>query len=132
MFTCHICQFDTEQDDVAVPVQGDRCICLRCYARETHSAKPMSKILRRQVSSALAAIAEGRREPASNREPARAYAPRSDPTMILAYRIPELSERMRAATLRANRRHADDAAVHQMIDHLERRGYRVTRADRAA
>jgi hypothetical protein len=56
MFTCHICRFDTELDDVAISVQGDRCICLRCYARETQTAKPMSKILRRQVISALASI----------------------------------------------------------------------------
>jgi hypothetical protein len=57
MFTCHICRFDTELDDVAVLAHGGRCICLRCYARETDTAKPMPKILRRQVISALAAIA---------------------------------------------------------------------------
>ncbi len=57
MFTCIICRFDSELDDVATPVRGDRCICLRCYARETNSAKSMPKILRRQVISALAEAA---------------------------------------------------------------------------
>ena len=57
MFTCRICLFDTELDDVAIALQGDRCICLRCYGRETDTAKPMAKVLRRQVISALAAIA---------------------------------------------------------------------------
>ena len=57
MFTCVICRFDTELDDVATRVRSDRCICLRCYARETDSAKPMSKILRRQIVSALAETA---------------------------------------------------------------------------
>ena len=53
-------------------------------------------------------------------------------TVILSYRIPELSGRMRAATLSATRRQAEGASIHQMIEQLERRGYRVTRADRAA
>jgi hypothetical protein len=57
VFTCIICRFDTKLDDVATPVRGDRCICLRCYARETNSAKLMPKILRRQVISALAEAA---------------------------------------------------------------------------
>jgi hypothetical protein len=57
MFTCVICRFETELDDVATPVGKDRCICLRCYARATDSAKPMPKILRRQVISALAETA---------------------------------------------------------------------------
>lgn len=57
MFTCLICRFDTELDDVAVPMQGGRCICLRCFVRETDTAKPMPKLLRRQIGSALATIA---------------------------------------------------------------------------
>jgi hypothetical protein len=51
--------------------------------------------------------------------------------MILSYRLPALSERMRAATLRATRRAAEGAPISHMIEKLERRGYRVTRADHA-
>ena len=54
MTTCRICRFETELDDVAVPVDACRCICLRCFGRETGSARPMSKALQRQLSAALA------------------------------------------------------------------------------
>jgi hypothetical protein len=55
MFTCIICRFAQELDDVAVQrVGGAQCICLRCYGRETASARPMSKALREQVMAVLA------------------------------------------------------------------------------
>ena len=54
MTTCSICRFETELDDVAVQGGAGRCICLRCYGRETGSARPMSKALQRQLSAALA------------------------------------------------------------------------------
>ena len=54
MITCTICHFATEPDDVAVPGTGGRCICLRCFNRETGSAQPMPKALRREVIAALA------------------------------------------------------------------------------
>ena len=54
MTTCRICRFETELDDVAVRSDAGRCICLRCYGRETGSARPMSKALQRQLSAALA------------------------------------------------------------------------------
>ena len=54
MFTCTICHFETELDDVAVASGTGRCICLRCYARETGTARPMPKALRREVWAALA------------------------------------------------------------------------------
>jgi hypothetical protein len=57
MFTCHICHFETELDDVAIALQGERCICLRCYGRATDTAKPMAKDLRHQVIATLAAVA---------------------------------------------------------------------------
>ena len=58
--------------------------------------------------------------------------------MIIATRIPELSEQMRLGTIRAaapgtagshGRRLTDDE---HLIAELERRGYRVTRLERAA
>lgn len=54
MRTCTICHFEAELDDVAVSMTGDRCICLRCFGRETGSAVPMPKALRREISAALA------------------------------------------------------------------------------
>ena len=33
-----------------------RCVCLRCFDRETGSARPMPKALRRALVAALAAI----------------------------------------------------------------------------
>jgi hypothetical protein len=48
---CTICRFPVEADDVAV--QGRKVICLRCYARETGTAKLMSKELRRDILDAL-------------------------------------------------------------------------------
>ena len=56
MTTCIICRFDTELDDVAVAGGEGRCVCLRCFARETDSVRPMSKALRRAVISALAEL----------------------------------------------------------------------------
>jgi len=56
MFTCLICHFDTELDDVAVPGADGRCICLRCFARETGTAKRMPKSLRGELLATLAAV----------------------------------------------------------------------------
>jgi hypothetical protein len=56
MITCIICRFETELDDVEVR-QGDaRCVCLRCFARETGSGRPMPKALRREVSAFLSTV----------------------------------------------------------------------------
>jgi hypothetical protein len=57
MYTCQLCHFETESDDLAIAFQGDRCICLRCYERATDTAKPMAKVLRHQVIATLAAVA---------------------------------------------------------------------------
>jgi hypothetical protein len=53
MTICSICRFEAELDDVAVPGGAGRCICLRCFSRETGSARPMAKALRQQLSAAL-------------------------------------------------------------------------------
>jgi hypothetical protein len=55
MFTCLICRFDAELDDVALRRGGPRCICLRCYTRETGTEKRMPKGLRGQLLATLAA-----------------------------------------------------------------------------
>ena len=55
--TCIICRFETELDDVAVAGgSAGRCVCLRCYSRETATARPMPKALRREIINALAAM----------------------------------------------------------------------------
>lgn len=54
MITCIICRFDTELDDVMVAGAAGRCVCLRCYARETDTVRPMPKSLRRELTAALA------------------------------------------------------------------------------
>ncbi len=56
MFTCIICRFDAELDDAVVPAAGGRCVCLRCFTRETVTPRPMPKGLRREVIAAPAEI----------------------------------------------------------------------------
>ena len=53
MKTCIICRFETELDDVAVEGHGERCVCLRCFTRETDTARRMPKPLRREVIAIL-------------------------------------------------------------------------------
>ncbi len=55
MHRCRICRFETELDDIVLRFAGGACLCLRCYSRETDSARPMPKALRRDVIAALAA-----------------------------------------------------------------------------
>jgi hypothetical protein len=54
MFRCQICRFDTELDDVVLRFASGACLCLRCYTRETASARPMPKALQRDVITTLA------------------------------------------------------------------------------
>jgi hypothetical protein len=56
MYSCIICHFDVELDDVAVAGGARSCVCLRCYARETDSELPMPKQLRRELTATLAGI----------------------------------------------------------------------------
>ena len=53
MYTCVIRYFPAELDDVAAHVGLKRCVCRRCYARETGSERPMSQGLRQQIATAL-------------------------------------------------------------------------------
>ena len=57
MIPCIICRFDHELDDVAVMAgAGDHCVCIRCFLRETGTAKPMPRDLRQQLTAILAEI----------------------------------------------------------------------------
>jgi hypothetical protein len=56
MFVCTLCHFEAPLDDVAVACGAGRGICLRCYARETDTTKPMPKALRQALIAALAAL----------------------------------------------------------------------------
>ncbi len=55
MATCTICRSETELDDVVLGGRTGRCVCLRCFARETGTAKRMPKGLRGEVLATLAA-----------------------------------------------------------------------------
>lgn len=59
MKTCAICRFQTVPDDVQLQGPAGRCVCLRCYLRETGDLRPMPAALRRQVEAILATEAEG-------------------------------------------------------------------------
>ena len=50
---CLLCAFETELDDAVVTSANGRCICLRCYLRETGAAKRMEKTLRRELIATL-------------------------------------------------------------------------------
>ena len=57
MISCTICRFAQELDDVAVAhADGLACICLNCYARETDTARPMPKALRRELIAVLVTV----------------------------------------------------------------------------
>jgi hypothetical protein len=56
MYSCIICRFEVELDDVAVPGGARSCVCLRCYSRETNSERPMPKTLRQELIATLAGI----------------------------------------------------------------------------
>jgi hypothetical protein len=53
MEICSICRFATALDDVQVRGVGGFCVCLRCYARETNTDRPMPRALRRALSALL-------------------------------------------------------------------------------
>jgi hypothetical protein len=53
MYRCILCAFDTELDDAVVANKSGRCICLRCYLRETGGTKMMEQRLRREVIATL-------------------------------------------------------------------------------
>jgi hypothetical protein len=46
-------------DDVSVMTAAGRCVCLRCYARESGTVLSMPDWLRREVSAVLANVSVG-------------------------------------------------------------------------
>ncbi len=54
MLRCMICHFEVELDDVALGGTGGRCVCLRCYGRETGTLRTLPKTLQRELRAALA------------------------------------------------------------------------------
>jgi hypothetical protein len=56
MFICGLCHHPTELDDAVVLIHPGGCICLRCYGRETRTARPIPRVLRRMVDDTLAEL----------------------------------------------------------------------------
>ena len=52
MFVCVICHFDAELDDVVFDRGDGRCVCLRCYERETRTERRVSKAVVRDAKDA--------------------------------------------------------------------------------
>jgi hypothetical protein len=57
MFPCALCHFDTPLDHVELLAVDSRCVCLRCYCRETNRALVMPKALRKALIALLAEAA---------------------------------------------------------------------------
>lgn len=55
MVTCLLCGFSAEMDDVAVLLAARaRCICVRCFSRETGAPRTTTpEWLRREVASCI-------------------------------------------------------------------------------
>lgn len=53
MWTCRICHFATVLDDVELAFVDGRCVCARCFARETGRNYEMPKSLRQALNAAF-------------------------------------------------------------------------------
>jgi hypothetical protein len=51
---CVICRFAVELDDAVVPTSNGTCICVRCFARESESEKPVDRTLKASIETVLA------------------------------------------------------------------------------
>jgi recombinational DNA repair protein (RecF pathway) len=54
MYTCFVCRFPVDLDDVVTATSSGGCVCLRCFAAATETGKPMPKKLRQEVITTLA------------------------------------------------------------------------------
>ncbi len=54
MYLCVICRFLVEIDDAIVPTGLGRCICLRCFRRETNTTVVIDPKLRKEIVMTLA------------------------------------------------------------------------------
>jgi hypothetical protein len=66
MFTCCVCHFIVDLDDVVIPTESRRCICMGCYLREAGVDRVMPKALWRDV---LAAARGAPEQPLDARSP---------------------------------------------------------------
>lgn len=57
MRTCRLCRWLVTPDDVVVELRNERCICLRCYLRETDDARPMPRGYQREIHAVLQTLA---------------------------------------------------------------------------
>jgi hypothetical protein len=53
MYTCGVCHFQVEMDDVSLPGPNGHCVCLGCYLRETDQWQAMPKALRNELTAVL-------------------------------------------------------------------------------
>lgn len=53
MAVCIICRHETVLDDVAVARDETVCVCLRCHERQTGTALPLAKALRKAITAAM-------------------------------------------------------------------------------
>jgi len=52
-YRCILCKFEVSLDDAIAPlIATGRCICLRCFSRETSTTHPMPDGLRKAVTAA--------------------------------------------------------------------------------
>lgn len=51
MYRCILCGFDVELDDARVPIAG-KCICIRCWTRETGDTHSLPTGLRKEAERA--------------------------------------------------------------------------------
>ncbi len=56
MHICIICRFETEVDDIVTAGSNGRCICLRCFGRESGNLRPMPRTLRHDITATLTQI----------------------------------------------------------------------------
>ncbi len=49
MYTCRLCRWQVDLDDVAIRFTAGDVICVKCYARETQTDKRMSAAMERDA-----------------------------------------------------------------------------------
>ncbi len=69
MRTCRLCLNLTELDDVALSLASGRCVCLRCYGRETGSTPVMPAALRRALRAVVAIAEQAPLDPGPPQQP---------------------------------------------------------------
>lgn len=52
MFTCKLCQFPTELDDVVIRFPSEKVICYRCFLHEVEPPRTILRGVERDVKAA--------------------------------------------------------------------------------